>query len=145
MQPQNNVKDIAPDTWIDRLRAAYKAGAFDEEVQGLIPCTPRKFDELYKTDVDFRKMVEIGRVQSKAWWYSLPAKNINDRSFNATAWMFVMKNKYQWGEKGGDALPFEGMNPAELEEAGSKLAKALLKRQGVVFEQPDRELIGGKS
>jgi len=75
----------------------YEQGASDEEVIKLLRILPKDFEKKIAADKDFKKLIEAGRVASKAWWLALGrqcarTKGIGDYSF----WAANMDHRFGW-------------------------------------------------
>lgn len=96
---KNNRGGVLVPDWKQKALAAYKDGASDAEVIGLMQITRSKFDDLCRTDPDFADLVEFGRDLSKAFWYSMGRINLENNRFNTSLWYANMKNRFGWSDK----------------------------------------------
>lgn len=93
---QNN--EAAPD-WSITMLEEYKKGAADVEVAASLNMTTAAFEDNYKKNALFRKVVDLGRQLSQAWWYAQGRTNLTNKAFNTSLWGFNMKNRHGWAEK----------------------------------------------
>jgi hypothetical protein len=90
-----------PQGWEGIIAEEYLAGASDIEVMAKLRIT-RKFWDILLTDpesVEFREVVEFGRLLSQAWWLTEGRVNLKERQFNSSLWYMNMKNRFGWSEK----------------------------------------------
>lgn len=107
--------------WVQKLVEIYSSGGSDEEICAELKITMDQFSALYRTDADFKKLVDIGRVLSKAWWYRQGRENVSNRNFNSSLYNFQMKNRFGWSERGE---PTQGIDDAEVDLESARM-KAL--------------------
>lgn len=82
-----------------QIENAYTHGCSDIEVCKLMRITMPEFKNYYDTNSDFRKLVDVGRTMSQAYWYEQGRENIVNNKFNTSLWMFNMKNRFGWSER----------------------------------------------
>lgn len=105
----------------------YEQGYSDVEVCADLKMPFREFEKRLNNDDIFAKLVEYGRLASKAWWHSRARVNLNDKTFQHSTWYAVMKNRFGWAEKTentDNAKPMEQMSNEEVE---TELLKAMRK------------------
>lgn len=114
--------------WTERLIEAYAGGAFDVEVAAAMDVSINEYFNQINNNPAFGRLVQFGRTLCEAYWVSQAKRNLNNKTFNATTWMFVMKNKFNWAEKteqaNVDINPT--LNADELREKVMTEAKKLL-------------------
>ena len=117
-----------PKGWQEKLLTLYSEGASDAEVQGEMKLHINLWRELL-SDEEFNKIVQYGRQLSKAFWYSLPRKNLFNKEFNATLYKTYMANLYAWSDKQSVSetdSPFEAnLNDDELLQKISQKLKVV--------------------
>lgn len=77
----------------------YEGGASDVEVCKALRLTEKEFDKRYKEDDLFQRLVQIGRMYAKAFWYKQARLGLRDRAFNGQLYIKVMQNRYGWADK----------------------------------------------
>lgn len=123
-----------PKTWKEIVVEEYKQGASDIEVCDALGMSKAEFDRMYRDNQDFRELVDIGRLAQTAWWYRTGRKNLNNKSFNNTVWMFNMKNRFGWAEKSEStnvSAPEDQKTLDELQQDVVAKMPGILKRLGV--------------
>lgn len=117
-----------PNGWQEKLLTLYSEGASDSEVQAEMKLHISLWRELM-ADEEFNKVVGYGRQLSKAFWYSLPRKNLFNKDFNATLYKTYMANLYAWSDKQSVSetdAPFEAsLNDDELLQKISQKLKVV--------------------
>lgn len=106
-----------------QAQEAYDAGAHDAEIHKILGISVSKFNELYDKDASFRKVIDQGRVASKAWWLAQARHNLTNKNFNTALWNFNMKNRYGWAEK--QELTTPDTDDATLDELQARLVNLL--------------------
>lgn len=86
-------------TWVETIINTYTEGASDVEVCAEIKVSLAKFNDRYKSDMNFKELVDFGRLLSHAWWMRQARLAIRDKTFNTAMWQFVMKNRFGWADK----------------------------------------------
>lgn len=84
---------------LDRMIECYKNGYADVEICRELDMTMAEFEHNIQNSQVFAKLVETGRILSKAWWYSAGRENLNNKGFNTPLWGFNMKNRFGWADK----------------------------------------------
>ncbi len=114
--------------WTTNIIEWYSEGAFDVEVAAKLDVPLHEFYRQMNDNAAFGRLVQFGRTLSEAFWVSQAQRNLNNKTFNGTTWMFVMKNKFNWAEKteqtATDINP--NMNADELRERSLIEAKKIL-------------------
>ena len=87
-----------PRGWQEKLLTLYSEGASDAEVQAEMKLHINLWRELMSDD-EFHKIVQYGRQLARAFWYSLPRKNLMNKEFNAALFKTYMSNVYAWSDK----------------------------------------------
>lgn len=134
---QKTLKDVSD---------AYEKGASDPEVMKILRITQSKFDDLYSDSSQdgFRRMIDVGRMMSKAFWFELARKNLHDKTFNTALWLFVMKNRFGWAEKSeniekGD-IPRQQLSLDEMRAKLQSIGPDVLK---IIFpDKTEAEMLG---
>lgn len=128
MQP--SIKGNWPKILIDE----YREGASDVEVCDALGITMAYFNDMYKNVEEFKELVDIGRLAQTAWWYRTGRKNLQNKSFNNTVWMFNMKNRFGWAEKSESTtttVPEDQKTLDEMKQDVMAKIPGILKRLGV--------------
>lgn len=114
--------------WAKKVKEAYENGATDVEVMAEMKWSKQDFDEYLQT-AGFAKLVEMGRLMSKAWWVSQVRKNLNNRQFNGAIYALYMKNTFGWAEKQEttESKSPDMMSNDELKAAYEKIAPQIAK------------------
>lgn len=116
--------------WTSNILEWYAGGDFDVEVAAKLDVSIAEYYRQMNENPAFGRLVQFGRTLSEAFWVNKAKTNMNNKTFNATTWMFVMKNKFNWAEKteqaNVDINP--SMNADELRERVMTEAKKLLGR-----------------
>lgn len=87
-----------PKDWQEKILTLYSEGASDSEVQAEMKLHVNLWRELL-ADAEFNDVISYGRQLAKAFWYSLPRKNLFTKEFNATLYKTYMANIYSWSDK----------------------------------------------
>lgn len=85
--------------WTKDILDWYSAGDFDVEVAAKLKVPVREFHKQMQENAAFGRLVEYGRTLCEAYWVHQAKKNMNNKTFNATSWAFVMKNQFNWADK----------------------------------------------
>lgn len=92
--------------WAERILNWYREGDFDVEVSAKLEIPLKEFYQQMETNATFARLVDYGRTLAQAYWVGQAKKNLNNKTFNAMPWAFVMKNQFNWADKteqvGGD-------------------------------------------
>jgi hypothetical protein len=96
--PSDLVMQALPKGWQESILKLYAAGASDVEVQAELKLHINLWRELMG-DEEFAEVIGYGRQLSKAFWYSMPRKNLFTKEFNATLYKTYMSNNYGWSDK----------------------------------------------
>lgn len=117
-------------TWIETILATYEQGGSDVEVCKAVKTTIVKFNQKVAEDTRFSELVEYGRVLSHAWWMEQARKAINDKTFNTSMWIFVMKNRFGWADKTEaiERIPDELASIEALKQKLSKIMPDIIKQ-----------------
>lgn len=108
----------------ETILEAYTHGAGDVEVAALLKVPLKKFQETCEQVPDFRRIVELGRTLSEAWWTSKGRLNLLTKEFNTALWNFNMKNRFNWRDK-IDTAESNASEPMNLDQAKAELQRAL--------------------
>lgn len=132
---------------VDDVVRAYETGSSDVEVAALLNVTMGEFEEIYKTNESFQRLVDLGRLKSKAWWYSQARINIKNKLFNAQVYNFYMKNRYGWADKTENYnqadIPLENLSQDELKSRILKFQEAWAKQNKLESGAPDHKALLG--
>lgn len=125
--------------WAVKVKDLYENGATDVEVMAEMKWSKATFDEYMQTD-GFCRLVEMGRLMSKAWWVGQVRKNLNNRQFNGAIYSLYMKNTFGWAEKqeNTEAKSPDMMSTDELKAAYEKIMPQIaktLKQDGMTSEK----------
>lgn len=85
--------------WAKILLEEYSQGASDVEVCAELKLTEKEFDQRLIEDELFARLVQIGRMQAKAFWYKQGRLGLRDRTFNGKLYVDIMKNRFGWSER----------------------------------------------
>lgn len=85
--------------WAESIKNLYEEGATDVEVMADRKWDKATFDDYYTSSPGFKKLVDMGRLMSKAWWVKQVRTNLNNRQFNGAIYALYMKNNFGWAEK----------------------------------------------
>lgn len=90
-----------PENWAGIVAKEYLEGASDVEVRSKLRMTAKLWDILYNDpeSIEFREIVDFGRMLSHSWWIGQARTNLKDRQFNSNLWLSYMKNQFGWSEK----------------------------------------------
>lgn len=118
-----------PDWRVD-IANLYDQGASDREIMREVGLTPHQFKALYDDmNIDFRELVDLGRMLAGAWWEAQGRKNLFNSKFNTTLWKFNIANRLGWSEKtetSNTNIDFSNMDDQslmkEIEELNKRLA-----------------------
>lgn len=83
----------------EQILELYQEGAHDSEVAASLNLPEARFYQLYEENIQFKKIVDIGRTKAKAWWMAAGRKNLLSKGFQGATWNFNMKNQFQWADK----------------------------------------------
>ena len=104
-RPKVQLSDL-PDNWKELALAKYEEGGADAEVKVAIAPGNSKamsndlFDRLMEEESEFSETIKEGRTLAEAWWAIAGRKGIYmGKDFNATTWIFNMKNRFAWQDK----------------------------------------------
>lgn len=89
----------SPKNWTQEILDWYSAGDFDVEVAAKLKVPVREFHRQMEENAAFGRLVDYGRTLCEAYWVNQAKKNMNNKTFNVTSWMFVMKNQFNWADK----------------------------------------------
>jgi hypothetical protein len=108
--------------WTQDILDWYSVGDFDVEVAAKLKVPLKEFHRQMQENAAFGRLVEYGRTLCQAFWINLAKKNINNKTFNATSWAFVMKNQFNWADKSEQIQGSESGN-VNLDELRQRLNK----------------------
>jgi len=116
--------------WHTDLLELYTQGGSDVEAAVILKITLRRFEQLYLEQPAFAEIIDMCRTLSRAWWDSLPRKNLWNKDFNAPLYGFNMKNRFGWADKTEvrEEKSARDMDLAELRARIVKQMPHLLKR-----------------
>lgn len=138
----------SPSDWGRVLTEQYEEGGDDVEVMAAIGLSRKSFDETYESNPVFRKLVDIGRIKSAAWWRTIARKNLFNKNFNTGVWLPTMKNRYGWTEKTEatiNELPEKQKSTDELRSELAAKMPGLAKALGSIKKEADILILpGGK-
>lgn len=114
--------------WALKVKELYETGATDVEVMAEMKWSKADFDKYMET-AGFAKLVEMGRLMSKAWWVGQVRKNLNNRQFNGAIYALYMKNNFGWAEKQEttESKSPDMMSSDEIKAAYERLAPEIAK------------------
>lgn len=112
--------------WLKIVTEAYQEGYSDVEVCRELRITLKQFSKLYTDNDKFAELIDFGRMLSHAWWMEKARRNLNDRAFNTSLYVMVMKNRYGWAEK-LEAVAVDPNDAQSIKELRARLEKELPK------------------
>lgn len=136
-QPENSTPN-----WTKEILDWYSAGDFDVEVAAKLKVPVREFHKQMQENAAFGRLVEYGRTLCEAYWVNQAKKNMNNKTFNATSWAFVMKNQFNWADKSEQVQSGEAGN-INLDELRQRLRKEVgeyLKHHSPEIESAHKKL-----
>lgn len=110
--------------WSQEILDLYSTGQFDVEVASHLKVPLREFHKQAQDNAAFGRLVEYGRTLCEAYWVSQAKRNLNNKTFNGTTWMFVMKNQFNWADK-SESLQAGESNNVNLDELRQRLTKEM--------------------
>lgn len=114
------------DEYIRKITEGYKNGYSDVEVCESLGVTLKQYNSLYDSSDAFAQLVDYGRTVAHAWWMSKARSNLNERSFNTSLYIMVMKNRYGWADK-IESSALDGSDQQSAKELKNRLEKELPK------------------
>lgn len=141
--------------WLEEVSQAYLEGAFDAEIQKIMGLTADEFDEFITTNPSVKQLVDLGRMHSRAFWYSLGRKGALGEKLNYQFWYAVMKNQFGWADKtenvGQSDIPTQNLSSDEIKARIApmlakiiKLAKGPGMTDAEVLKAVSGGLVGGR-
>lgn len=110
--------------WADEILDHYRQGDFDVEVAAKLQIPVKEFYRQMEENAAFGRLVDYGRTLCQAFWVGLAKKNINNKTFNAAPWSFVMKNQFNWADK-TEQVGSADMPQGNLDEMKAKIEREL--------------------
>ena len=131
-RPSNKERAVTDDGrhWVDRMMDNYKQGYSDYEICADLNIPWKEFDRRMREDDVFAQVVEIGRLFSKAWWYSQGRLNLKNKEFSPTLWFAIMKNRFGWSEK--NVASDENDKPLDQKSTEELKAEVLTKYKNTI-------------
>lgn len=117
-----NDRWVGEQDWTGVVLAMYADGAADAEIRVTLAISTDLWYRYMKEEQKFAKTIKEGRERSYAWWLKKGRKGIDAEKFNATPWVFNMKNRFKWTDRKdvttkGEALTISDvLNQAEDSE-----------------------------
>lgn len=116
----------------EKVLYLYSEGAGDAEICRGIELSKEDFDQRFKSDPKFAKLVSFGRTIALAWWEEkLREISIGKQPGNAAVIKMIMQNRYGWSDKSEtdskSALTVEAMTLDEAKQKLREIAPALTK------------------
>lgn len=119
----------------EKILLTYNDGKFDASVCKAIEISKEEFDERFKADDKFQRLISYGRTLCQSWWedkYRQAAQG-DGTKLNASMINFAMKNFFGWAEKSEttntDYMNIDGMTRDEatqkLRELGPNIIEIL--------------------
>ena len=81
------------------LEEMMREGASQIEVMAKLNITKEIYKNWINIHDEFSESLEIGKVQSQAWWEKLGRDNITNPKFKYPFWNMNMKNRFLWSDK----------------------------------------------
>ena len=118
--------------WAKIMLSEYEQGASDIEVCSALRLSEKEFDKKMLEDDLFSRLVQIGRLQAKAFWYKQSRLGLRDKSFNTQLFIKTMQNRYGWSDKSENVerKPDDQKSEEELKQEVDSLMKRLAKHYG---------------
>ncbi len=121
-----------PDVMIPTMLAGFEEGMSKTEVAAMIGITRETMRVWSETYPQFSAAIKQGVDLSEAWWEKQSRRALFDKDFQATNWIFNMKNRFGWRDKQevtGDPerpqqLVHRVVDAVGIEELGEAFAKA---------------------
>jgi hypothetical protein len=130
--------------WASILISEYESGADDEEVMAAIRLSRKEFAQHYEESVQFRELVDIGRLASAAWWKRVARTNLFNKNFNSSIWLPVMRHRFGWSDKQELSITGSQMANKSDDELRADIAArmpGLAKKLGVVKREADNVVL----
>lgn len=116
--------NIEKPTLQEQILNLYTEGADDVEVAASLNLPKERFFQLYEENVGFKKIVDIGRTKSEAWWNQVARRNLLTKGFQGSTWAMNMKNKYKWADK-VDVGDKTNESPHDVRELESEIKRTM--------------------
>jgi hypothetical protein len=108
--------------WAEDILGYYREGDFDVEVAAKLEIPIREFHKQMEDNAAFGRLVDYGRTLCQAYWVGQAKKNINNKTFNAMPWAFVMKNQFNWADK-TEQVGSSDMKQGNLDELKARIER----------------------
>lgn len=125
--------------WVEEIKGYYSQGDFDVEVAAKLQIPVKEFYRQMEENAAFGRLVDYGRTLCQAYWVGLAKKNINNKTFNAAPWSFVMKNQFNWADK-TEQVGTSDMPQGNLDEMKAKIEREL--KAFMKDQQPELAVAG---
>lgn len=102
--------------WKEVVIREYSEGASDSEVRAELSVTYKLWQDLLLDDTDFREVVTLGRMLSKAWWLKEGRKNLYNKGFHAFLWYKNMQNRFGWSERQTTNVDDMDSSPEDMDD-----------------------------
>lgn len=86
-------------TVTEQVLEGYKNGMSDAEIMEIMGYSRKQFERRYSSDLAFADFIDLGRTLAEAWWMRQGRLGVHESKFNTNAWMFILKNRFNWAEK----------------------------------------------
>ena len=101
-RPRKTLDDL-PNNWKEKLLELGSRGASDVKMRvQLGGICHRTWEQLIDEYPEFCETVKEARARCQEWWEDIAQNNMlteKGESFNATTWIFNMKNRFNWRDK----------------------------------------------
>ena len=113
-RPRLTLADL-PEGWKEEMAALYSEGASDTEVRVMIGICNDTFYRFLNDEPEFSESVKNGRDCAKVWWEKIGRKGlVMGKDFNATAFIFQMKNRFRDDYNDSSTVNHNGAVPVKI-------------------------------
>lgn len=95
--------DCLPKGWEEGVISLGKEGASDVEIRGYLGISDDLWDRFLIEEPTFSRTIKEARTQCRIWWERTGREGCfmggKDNPFNATVWIFNMKNRFKWTDR----------------------------------------------
>ena len=104
---------------IEQMLEMYGNGCSDTQVCARLRMTHASYKKLQLENPVFRDAVNMGHILQKAWWEDQGHDNLKNKTFNASLYGLIMKNRFGYGERmeisSGSGMDIETQSTDALE------------------------------
>ena len=92
-----------PKGWQEKVVEIGAAGGSDVEIRDYLNISEDLWDRFRLEEEEFSGTIKIARRKCQVWWERLGREACfmggKDNPFNATVWIFNMKNRFKWSDR----------------------------------------------